>query len=83
MCLLIKEHNTACSLAKGIKPKSDPVSGSTCQFARKAETEEHAELHQYAINKIYIMESSYRSKGLDSSIHNCKQKIASFFKWVI
>lgn len=59
MCLLMKEHTTAYSLAKWIGNETDETSDSSCQLSGNTNTEEHVELHhEYAINKIQPVRNS-------------------------
>lgn len=68
MCLLMKEHSTMYSLAKGIEHKSDQASDPVAGLQEKQRTEEHAEMHHgIATNQIQTVGNSTgqgaRTKG--------------------
>lgn len=70
MCLPMKGHTTTYSPAKGVKHKSDQVSGSSVNLQDMQRRKEQAELyHSYAASKIQTI-GHYRTTAPGSSIDN-------------
>ena len=74
MCLM-KETNTAHSIAKGIEPEPGRASGSSCHFAIIQKMKKCAEWkHQGALVKFRLRKILKKSKAMGSSQKNCQEK---------
>lgn len=66
--MIVALPTTTNSLAKGIKPESDPVSGSNCQFAGQAGAEELVWMHyECVVVKTQAQWNSIGQTGCPSS----------------